>query len=97
MPLKKSKSKKAVGQNIKTEMAAGKPQKQAVAIALNVARKAGAKIPKRKGKQMDKQIRKLEKEEKKVGKGLKHLEKADKKRDKMCEMGAKAMKKKKGK
>lgn len=50
MPLKKSKSKKAVGQNIKTEMAAGKPQKQAVAIALNVARKAGAKIPKRKGK-----------------------------------------------
>lgn len=40
MPLKKSSSKKAISANIKTEMAAGKPQKQAVAIALNVARKA---------------------------------------------------------
>ena len=48
MPLVKSKSKKAVGENIKTEMAAGKPQKQAVAIALNTARKSGAKIPKKK-------------------------------------------------
>jgi hypothetical protein len=40
MPLKKSASKAAVSQNIKTEMAAGKPQKQAVAIALNTQRKA---------------------------------------------------------
>lgn len=48
MPLKKGKSKKAVSENIKTEMAAGKPQKQAVAIALNTARKSGAKIPKKK-------------------------------------------------
>ena len=48
MPLDKSKSKKAVSKNIKTEMAAGKPQKQAVAIALNVSRKSGAKIPKKK-------------------------------------------------
>jgi len=47
MPLVKSKSKKAIGKNIKTEEAAGKPKKQAVAIALNVARKAGAKIPKK--------------------------------------------------
>lgn len=39
MPLIKSGSKKAVSQNIKTEMAAGKPQKQAVAIALSVARR----------------------------------------------------------
>lgn len=31
-------------------MNAGKPQKQAVAIALNVARKAGAKVPKKKAK-----------------------------------------------
>jgi hypothetical protein len=46
MPLKKG--KKAIGENIKTEMAEGKPQKQAVAIALNVARKSGAKIPKKK-------------------------------------------------
>jgi len=50
MPLKKSKSKKAISSNIKTEMEHGKPQKQAVAIALNVARKSGAKIPKPKGK-----------------------------------------------
>ena len=46
MPLKKGKSKEAVSKNIKTEMAHGKPQKQAVAIALNQARKSGAKIPK---------------------------------------------------
>lgn len=50
MPLVKSSSKKAVSKNIKTEMDAGRPQKQAVAIALNVARKAGGKIPKKKGK-----------------------------------------------
>lgn len=47
MPLVKSKSKKAVSENISTEMEAGKPQKQAVAIALSVARKSGAKIPKK--------------------------------------------------
>lgn len=38
MPLDKSGSKASVSKNIKTEMAAGKPQKQAVAIALNVKR-----------------------------------------------------------
>ena len=43
MPLKKSASKKAVSTNIKTEMASGKPQKQAVAIALDVQRKAAHK------------------------------------------------------
>jgi hypothetical protein len=45
MPLIKSGSKKAIKTNIKTEINAGKPQKQAVAIALNTARKSGAKIP----------------------------------------------------
>ena len=45
MPLIKGKSKEAISQNIKTEIAAGRGQKQAVAIALNTARKAGAKIP----------------------------------------------------
>lgn len=43
MPLKKSAGKKAVSENIKTEMGAGKPQKQAVAIALDVQRRAKKK------------------------------------------------------
>lgn len=51
MPLvKSSKSKKAISENIKTEMAAGKPQKQSVAIALSIARKAGATVNKPKKK-----------------------------------------------
>ena len=41
MPLEKSKSKEAVGRNIKREEAAGKPHKQAVAIALETQRRAG--------------------------------------------------------
>lgn len=51
MPLDKSGSKKSIGKNIKKEEAAGKPEKQAVAIALNTARKAGADVgkPKKKG------------------------------------------------
>lgn len=40
--------KKTVSKNIKKEMAAGKPQKQAVAIALDVARRAKAKKGKKK-------------------------------------------------
>lgn len=40
MPLAKGKSKETIKKNIKTEMKAGKPQKQAVAIALNQARKS---------------------------------------------------------
>jgi hypothetical protein len=37
MPLKKGKSKKVIGSNIKTEMRHGKPRKQAIAIALDKA------------------------------------------------------------
>ena len=45
MPLETGKSKKVVSRNIKREMAAGKPQPQAVAIALS---KAGLSKPKSK-------------------------------------------------
>ena len=44
MPLKKSKSEKAFKENIKAEVKAGKPVKQAVAIAYSVKRKAGRTV-----------------------------------------------------
>lgn len=46
MPLIKSGSKKAIGENIK-QGEKTHPKKQAIAIALNTAREAGAKIPKK--------------------------------------------------
>lgn len=45
MPLKKSKSKEAFQYNVEAEIAAGKPQKQAVAIAYSEKRKAGGNDP----------------------------------------------------
>jgi hypothetical protein len=43
MPLKKSPSKEAFKSNVKAEIKAGKPVKQAVAIAYNVKREAAKK------------------------------------------------------
>lgn len=48
MPLKKGTSRETIQENIKTEVNQGKkPVKQAIAIALETARRAGAKIPKK--------------------------------------------------
>jgi hypothetical protein len=59
MPLDKSGTAQSVGHNIKAEVKAGKPKKQAVAIALNVERenakgKRKSKLEEAYGKYMEK-------------------------------------------
>lgn len=52
MPLDKSGSKASVGKNVAELESSGYPQKQAVAISLDTARKAGGKVGVRKGKKI---------------------------------------------
>ena len=50
MPLQKSKSKKAFTHNVKAEIKAGRPVKQAIAIAYSQKRKAAKKGSKKRKK-----------------------------------------------
>ena len=47
MTIKKGYSPKTLSANIKTEMKAGRPHKQAIAIALDIAKNAKAKAKKK--------------------------------------------------
>lgn len=65
MPLKKGYSRKSISKNIATEIKSGRPQKQSIAIALDLARrsakKAGKpnKIPQARAKRLSKMSRRL--------------------------------------
>lgn len=67
MPLKKSKSPKAFSENLKKEVKAGKPKKQAVAIAYGEADEAKKRDAKEKRKK--KKRRETKKNEKEIKNG----------------------------
>lgn len=46
MPLKRGYGKKTIAKNIQTEIRAGRPRRQAVAIAYSIARRAAPKAKK---------------------------------------------------
>ena len=50
MPLKAGSSQKTISWNIRELIHSGRPQKQAAAIAYDQARKSGAKLPRRGGR-----------------------------------------------
>jgi hypothetical protein len=50
MPLHKGKSKKVIGENIREMEKSGHKKSQSIAAALNMARKSGSHIKKKKGK-----------------------------------------------
>jgi hypothetical protein len=47
MPLRRGRSRATISANIKTELAHGKPRRQAIAIALSEARRTGSSRPTR--------------------------------------------------
>lgn len=50
MPLKRGRSQATISANIRELRASGRPQKQAVAIALDAARRSGGKKGKKRGR-----------------------------------------------
>lgn len=50
MPLKKGKSRRVISSNVSKMTSEGYPHDQAVAAALDTARRSGAKIPKKRQK-----------------------------------------------